>query len=145
MCLLSCALEQATPHSWASALSALSEWSIWKQIPRSGGEACRGHAVLKSSRHPIANMSSKYYSVPQPLCCHSISNINHTNWSSWKKITINLLLCQLSSCTLNISTSDIKKKINLLFPHDNYCFKCYFLSALEFLVFFCLVSSQVMI
>lgn len=40
------------------------------------------HAVLKSCRHPIANMSTRYFSVPQPLCCHSINNINHTDRSS---------------------------------------------------------------
>lgn len=52
------------------------------------------------------------------------------------KNTLNLLLCQLSSCTLNISISDIKKKINLSFLDGNYYFKFCFISALEFLVFF---------
>lgn len=50
--------------------------------------------------------------------------------------TINLMVCQLISRGLNISTSKIKKKIYLLFSHSNYFFKCYFVSEFEFLVFF---------
>lgn len=101
--------------------------------------ACRA----QKHRHPTANTSIKY-SLLYPSHFGVIAQIILIiQIGLHEKITINSLLCQLSPCTLNISISNIKKKINLFFLHGIYYFKCYFISALEFLVFFWLGSNQV--